>query len=72
MHQNNSHNICLLIPLVKHNFCSIVFGVQNWQIWENEVLDEKVEYILIKHECYRYDNMTDIANWEDSFVSNWL
>ena len=40
MHQTS---ICLWIPLVKYNFCSILFNKseQSWEIWQNEVQDEK-------------------------------
>ena len=53
MHQNKSNNIFLLIPLVKHNFCSILFieYVQSWQFWQNEVQDEKL-YLSVLYPTY--------------------
>ena len=46
MDQNNRNNIILLISVLKRNFCSIYFNncAKDWQIWENKVEDEKVDY----------------------------
>ena len=39
----------MLHVLVKHNFCSILSNkcAQSWQIWQNEIQDEKLDYLKI-------------------------
>ena len=46
-------NICLLIPLVKYNFWLVLLNpcVQSWQIWHNEVQDEKL-YFVNQNQCH--------------------
>ena len=53
MHQNNSNNICLLIPLVKHNFWAILFNkcLQNWQICDDELIRNCNETNISRKVC---------------------